>query len=163
MNRFVRNVLSNWTGMAVSMAVAFFMSPFLVHRLGDRQYGLWVLIISVTGYMGLLDVGLRVSVVKYVSQLWTVKDLEGLNRVISTSLAIYGGVGILIMAITIGLELFFASVFTLPVEDVPTARLVLFLAGANVAVSLVNSIPSGVLAGLQRYDRSAAVGIVKIS
>ena len=26
----VRNVLSNWTGLVLNMAVAFFMSPFLV-------------------------------------------------------------------------------------------------------------------------------------
>jgi len=154
--------LSNWTGMAVSMALAFFMSPFLVHTLGDRQYGLWVLIISVTGYMGLLDVGLRVSVVKYVSHLWTIQDFEGLNRVVSTALAFYAAVGLVIMGITVGLELFFASVFALPPEDVTTARLVLLLAGANVALSLITSIPSGVLAGLQRYDRSAAVGIVTV-
>jgi len=161
-NRFLKNVLSNWTGMAVSMAVAFFMSPFLVHTLGDRQYGLWVLIISLTGYMGLLDVGLRVSVVKYVSHLSTTKDFEGLNRVVSTALAFYGGVGVVIMIITLGLELFFARVFTLEGQDVQTARMVLLLAGANVAATLVTSIPSGVLAGLQRYDRSAAVGIVTV-
>jgi len=159
-NRFVKNVLSNWTGMAVSMAIAFFMSPFLVHTLGDRHYGLWVLIISVTGYMGLLDVGLRVSVVKYVSHLWTVQDLKGLNQVVSTALAFYSVVALVIMAITVGIELFFARIFTLAAEDVATARLVLFLAGANVALTLVTSITSGVLAGLQRYDRSAAAGIL---
>jgi len=161
-NRFLKNVLSNWTGMAVSMVLAFFMSPFLVRTLGDRHYGLWVLILSVTGYMGLLDVGLRVSVVKYVSQLFTLKDFEGLNRVVSTALAFYASVAVVIMAITLGLEAFFPRVFTLPPEDVPTARLVLLLAGANVALTLITSIPSGVLAGLQRYDRSAAVGIFTI-
>jgi O-antigen/teichoic acid export membrane protein len=161
-NRFFRNILSNWTGMAVSMAVAFFMSPFLVHTLGDRQYGLWVLIISTTGYMGLLDVGLRVSVVKYVSQLSTVKNFDGLNRVVSTALAFYGGVGVVIMLITIGLEMAFSRIFTLDPSEVRTARMVLFLAGANVAATLVVSIPGGVLAGLQRYDRAAAVGIATV-
>ncbi len=162
MNKFLRNVLSNWTGMAVSMAVAFFMSPFLVHTLGDHQYGLWVLIISVTGYMGLLDVGLRVSVVKYVSHLSTIKDYDGLNRVVSTALAFYGSAGVLIMVVTVILEIFFARIFKIPEQDVTTARLVLLLAGANVAATLVTSIPSGVLAGLQRYDRSAAVGIITV-
>ncbi len=162
MNRFLRNVLSNWAGMAASMAVAFFMSPFLVHTLGDHQYGLWVLIISVTGYMGLLDVGLRVSVVKYVSQLSALRDFEGLNRVASTALAIYGSVGVLIVLITLGIEVFFSRVFSIDGPDAETARAVLLLAGLNVAATLVVSIPAGVLAGLQRYDKSAAAGIATL-
>lgn len=148
--------------MAAGMAVAFFMSPFLVHTLGDHQYGMWVLIISVTGYMGLLDVGLRVSVVKYVSQLSTTKDFEGLNRVTSTALAIYGSVGVLIVLITLVIELFFSRVFSIQGGDADTARVVLLLAGINVAATLVVSIPAGVLAGLQRYDRSAAAGITTL-
>lgn len=162
MNKFLKNVLSNWAGMAAGMAVAFFMSPFLVHTLGDHQYGLWVLISSVTGYMGLLDVGLRVSVVKYVSQLATLKDHDGLNRVVSTALAFYGGVGVLIMIVTLGIEAFFARVFTIEGRDAATARIVLLLGGLNVAATLVVSISSGVLAGLQRYDRSAAAGIATL-
>ncbi|WP_291982197.1 lipopolysaccharide biosynthesis protein [Luteitalea sp.] len=159
MNRFLKNVLSNWAGMAVGMATAFFMSPFLVHRLGDHQYGLWVLIISVTGYMGLLDVGLKVSVVKYVSQLSATRDFEGLNRVASTALAIYGGVGLLIVLITVVIERFFSRLFAIQGSDADTARVVLLLAGINVAATLVVSIPGGVLAGLQRYDLSSAAGI----
>ena len=54
----VRNVFSNWAGLVLNMATAFFMSPFLVRNLGDTWYGLWVLIRSTTGYMSLLDGGL---------------------------------------------------------------------------------------------------------
>lgn len=157
--RLVRNVLSNWTGLFLTMAISFFMSPFLVHSLGDQNYGLWVLILSVTGYMGLLDIGLRVSVVKYVSRLHAVSDFVGLSRTISTALAIYGATGVVIMVITLVLEAVFDRVFSIPPASVPTGRLVLLLAGANVAVTLLLSVFNGLLAGLQRYDRMQAAGI----
>lgn len=162
MTRFLRSILSNWAGMAFSMAVAFFMSPFLVHTLGDREYGLWVFMLSMTGYMGLLDVGLRVSVVKYVSQLSTLGDYTRLNQVVGTALAFYGAVAALIMVLTFGLELALPRLVTLDAAEVDTARLVLLLTGANVAATLVMSIPGGVLAGLQRYDLSSAAGIVTV-
>jgi len=63
----IRNIFSNWASVAINLAVAFLLSPFLVHSLGDSAYGLWVLVLSVTGYMGLLDTGLRVSIVKPVA------------------------------------------------------------------------------------------------
>jgi hypothetical protein len=33
------------------------MSPFIVHHLGTSAYGMWVLVGSLTGYLGLLNLG----------------------------------------------------------------------------------------------------------
>src|SRR5450755_2807636 len=58
----VQNVLSNWLALAVTTVVGFFLSPFVVHRLGNLAYGVWVIIGSLVSYMGLLDLGLRGAV-----------------------------------------------------------------------------------------------------
>ena len=52
--KFLRNILSSVSGYAVTVLVALFLSPFVVHSLGDESYGLWVLVVSLTGYYGLL-------------------------------------------------------------------------------------------------------------
>ena len=46
-----RNVVFNWLGTLANMAVGFFFAPFILHRLGDAAYGVWVLAISVVGYL----------------------------------------------------------------------------------------------------------------
>ena len=46
-----RNVFSNWLATAANMAVGFFLSPFIVHRLGNEAYGVWVLAISSINYL----------------------------------------------------------------------------------------------------------------
>ena len=158
-NRVVRNVLSNWMGLCLNMVIAFFMSPFLVHNLGDAMYGLRALTLSLTGYMGLLDVGLRVSVVKQVAQLHALGDDEELNRTVSSSLAIYGGVAALVVAATFGLQFVFTKVFVVAPDVVPTARIVVWLSGASFAVSLMNSVFAGFVLGLQRYDLGNASGM----
>jgi O-antigen/teichoic acid export membrane protein len=156
----VRNVLSNWGGLLVGMVVAFFLSPFLVHRLGDTMYGVRVLALSLTGYMGLLDVGLRVSVVKHVSRLHAMGDHEELNRTVSSSLALYGGVALAVMAATVGLGLVFPYVFEVSPDVLPTARVVLLLSGLSLAASLVGSVFAGFVLGMQRFDLGNASGIV---
>jgi O-antigen/teichoic acid export membrane protein len=155
----IRNVTSNWAGLFINMAIAFLLSPFLVHRLGNINYGLWVLIQSLTGYMGLLEAGLRVSVVKYVSRLHAIADTEGLNRIVSTSLAMYGLIALLVLVVTAGMELFFDRIFPVPQDALMSARVVLLLAAANLALTLVFSVFSGFLAGLQRYDITNKIGI----
>ena len=47
--QILKNVGSSWSALATNVLVGIFMSPFIVHRLGDAAYGIWVLIFSVTG------------------------------------------------------------------------------------------------------------------
>src|ERR1700756_5666194 len=63
-----RNVLSNWLALAVTTVTAFFLSPFVVHHLGNLAYGVWVIIMSLVAYMNLLDLGLRGAITRFVSK-----------------------------------------------------------------------------------------------
>ena len=56
--RIVQNIFSNWFALAITTLVGFFLSPYVVHHLGNLTYGVWVLTLSFTAYMNLLDLGL---------------------------------------------------------------------------------------------------------
>jgi O-antigen/teichoic acid export membrane protein len=159
LDRIGRNILSNWSGLGVTMAVAFFMSPFLVRTLGDAQYGVWVLILSVTGYMGLLDAGLKVSVVKFVAALVAAGDDEALGSVISTALAIYVLLSGVLLAVAAGAGLVLDTWVEMPAGLGPVSQLVLLIASGTLSVTLLGSVFNGMFAGLQRYDISNAVAI----
>ena len=57
-SQLIRGVTMNWLAMATSMLLGFFISPFVVHHLGDSSYGVWTVIVSIASYMQLLDLGL---------------------------------------------------------------------------------------------------------
>lgn len=152
MNRLVRNVFSNWAGVIANLAISFFLSPFLVHRLGDAGYGLWVLVLSVTGYMGLLDSGLRVSIVKHTAEYNARGDREGLSRLLTTALLLYGVLSLLVLALAVFVSLSFDTFFKVPPSQVAVGRLLVLIAGLNVALTLPLSVYAGLLSGLQRYD-----------
>lgn len=59
LNELVKNIGSNWIAFATSILTAFFLSPFIVHHLGDIAYGVWTLVISLISLLGLLDLGMR--------------------------------------------------------------------------------------------------------
>ena len=58
-NQIAKNVFSNWTGYLINVVVSFFISPFIVHTLGNTGYGIWVFVGSITGYLGIMDFGMR--------------------------------------------------------------------------------------------------------
>src|SRR6202167_6573340 len=99
--RALKNVASSWGGLAVNIAVGFFLSPFVLHHLGDDAFGLWILIFSLTGYYGIFDFGIRSSLIRYVSKFQATGDREHLARLINISLFVYTCLGLGLMVPTV--------------------------------------------------------------
>src|SRR5437773_2192569 len=99
-----RNLIWNWTGIVFSMASGFLMAPFLIHRLGDTHYGLWLLLASLTSYFCLFDLGTRSAVGRNVAFYRAKGDQEGVNAVFNTALVLLLGAGLLALGATFLLE-----------------------------------------------------------
>jgi O-antigen/teichoic acid export membrane protein len=56
---YLRNITANWVGYGLNLVVMFFMSPFVVHTLGDERYGVWALLVTLTAHMGLQQGGME--------------------------------------------------------------------------------------------------------
>src|SRR6266513_4442149 len=125
----VRNVLANWGAFLCSAAVGFVLSPYVVHHLGNTQYGIWVLLGSLVGYLGFLDLGVRGAVMRFVANLHAAERHEEAGGIASTGLALFTLLGVLAFAIAIGLALAARHVFTIPDAVVGASRLVLILGG----------------------------------
>src|SRR6478752_5412863 len=123
-----KNVSSSWFGLGVNILVGIFLSPFILHRLGDTAYGLWILIFSVTGYYGLFDLGIRSSIVRYVAKFSATEDHAELNRLVNTAMLGYTAIGISALGITLLATYYVQSIFPkIPFDFVPTARWLLFI------------------------------------
>src|ERR1700674_2587851 len=120
--QILKNVGSSWFALGINVVVGILLSPFILHRLGDAAFGIWVLIFSLTGYYGLFDLGIRSSIVRYVSKFSATNDKEHLARLINTSLFGYSCVGALSMVITLAGCLYVDRMCRLPVEFYSTAR-----------------------------------------
>ena len=149
--QIIKNVGASWFSLGVSILVGIFLSPFILHRLGDTAFGIWVLIFSITGYYGLFDLGIRSSVIRYVSTYTATNNNEGLSKLINTSLATYTAIGAVAMALTLVGSLFVDSMFRIPTDFLTTARWLFLMVGAAVAVGFPTGIFGGILEGMQRF------------
>jgi O-antigen/teichoic acid export membrane protein len=149
--QILKNVGSSWSALATSVLVGIFLSPFILHRLGDAAYGIWVLIFSVTGYYGLFDLGIRSSIIRYVSKYTATGDREKLTQFISTALFSYTCIGIVSMALTVSLSSSVEHLFKIPPEMHSQARLLLLIVGVSVSLGFPLGVFGGMLEGLQRF------------
>jgi len=150
--RALKNISSSWFGLATNLVVGFLLSPFILHRLGDDAFGLWVLVFSLTGYYGLFDFGIRSSIVRYVAQFKATGEQDNLNRFINTSLCTYGGIGLLLLVVTAGGSFYVDSLFRIPAALQWSAKVLFLVVGTEVALSFPLSVFAGVLEGLQKFN-----------
>ncbi len=150
--QIVKNVSSSWIALGINVLVGIFLSPFILHRLGDAAFGIWVLIFSITGYYGLFDLGIRSSLVRYVAKAKANNDIAYASRIVTTSLFAYTCVGTATFLTTVFVSTYVDTFFRVPPEFHSTARWLLLVVGSAVALGFPLGVSGGVLEGLQRFD-----------
>ncbi|MCU1272465.1 MAG: hypothetical protein JWN74_3759 [Acidobacteriaceae bacterium] len=149
--QIVKNVGSSWFALGINVLVGILLSPFILHRLGDAAFGVWVLIFSLTGYYGLFDLGIRSSIVRYVSKFSATESKEEIAKLINTSLFSYSCIGAFCMLLTVVGCLYLDRLFRIPPEFRSTARWLLLMVGASVALGFPLGVAGGMLEGLQKF------------
>lgn len=131
--------------------VAFLLTPFIIHSVGNSAFGVWVLVVSLTGYMGLLDLGTRISLPKYVAQYRAQGDVDALNRFVNSlfSILLCLGLGTFLLAI-LGAVLI-GKVFQIPPSLTEIVPIIALIVGANLSLGFPLTIFQGILLGCQRY------------
>jgi O-antigen/teichoic acid export membrane protein len=122
-----------------------------LHRLGDTAFGIWVLVFSITGYYGLFDLGIGSSIVRYVSKFTATGEREELAKLINTSLFTYSCIGVVAMLVTLVMASEVDRMFHVPPDFRSTARWLLLMVGASVAIGFPAGIFGGFLEGLQSF------------
>jgi O-antigen/teichoic acid export membrane protein len=149
--RALKNVGSSWAGLAVNIAVGFFLSPFVLHHLGDEAFGLWVLIFSITGYYGIFDFGIRSSLVRYVSKFEATGDKDQLARLVNTSLFTYSCIGLILVVPTLLGSFYVDRLFHVSAGSLRDARMLFLMVGYSLAIGFPLGISGGILEGLQKF------------
>jgi O-antigen/teichoic acid export membrane protein len=149
--QILKNVGSSWSALGINVIVGVFLSPFILHRLGDAAFGIWVLIFSITGYYGLFDLGIRSSIVRYVSKYTATGDREKLAQFVNTALFSYTGIGAVSMVLTALLSSSVERFFKIPAGMHAQTRLLLLMVGASVSLGFPLGVFGGMLEGLQRF------------
>lgn len=155
----VRSTASNFAGQFVLVATWFFLTPFILDRLGDNLYGLWVLVGAVIGYGTLLDFGIESAVTKYVAEYRARNEWHQARELIGTALVLYLGLGLIVVAVSAVLAVSWMTLFNVPAADQSTAFWLVVITGLHFGLSIPCTTTSAILRGLQRFDLINLVSI----
>jgi O-antigen/teichoic acid export membrane protein len=149
--KVARNVIWNWAGTATHMVAGFITFPVLIQRLGESDTGLWLLIVSLTGYFDLLDLGLRGSLGRNIA-FFKARTTPTGKLHFNTGLALLGTGSLLVLLATAGAQFLFFDLFAVRPEARADVWLAIWLIGLNLALIFPFNAFESVLWGNQRFD-----------
>jgi O-antigen/teichoic acid export membrane protein len=149
--RALFGTISNYLGQIIIIGTGFVLTPFILHRLGPANYGLWLLVGSVIAYGSLFDFGITGALTKYVAEYQARDDLQELKRVIATALTLYSLLGLALVVLALLAAPLFPRLFSLSPGESETAVPLVRLMGLGLGLSIPSGTTYAVLRGLQRF------------
>ena len=135
-------ILLNYLNEGVKILTALVYTPLMLRLLGQQEYGLYQLAVSVVSYLGLLNLGFGSGYVRSYARLQVKGDQAGIARLNGMFLLIFGFLG--------GISLLSGGVLIchaetvlgkgLKPEELEKAKSLLGILTGNLALTLINSL-----------------------
>lgn len=150
------NAIAGWGRHLSYLILLFLLTPFMLRSLGTETYGMWALVLAVTGILELADLGLTSAVVRLVADLKGRRDIERINVVLGTVWGCYLGLAVVAFLGLVGSLLLVPRLFDLPTHLRSDCQWALFLIGGRAVVGLPMNLFRSVLhgMGLARYGEA---------
>jgi len=154
-----RGFLSTWAGLIVNGVVAFLLTRVLIHGLGNFYYGLWILVSSVLDYYGLLDMGVRYSMQRFVARYGGANERQALNETFMTGVSMAVCIAAAACVLCAVLLVVLPGFFGLTGASRHLFRVLLVIQTATLVLDFPSRIMGAYLCGLHRFDLHNGAGI----
>ena len=101
-NTLKKNINFNLVSTVFSMLTLFILTPFIIKHLGAEEYGIYVILGTLIGFLGIMDLGLGGATIYYVANYYKKHDFNGLNSVFSATFWVYFILGVILLISLLG-------------------------------------------------------------
>jgi O-antigen/teichoic acid export membrane protein len=161
LSRFSRNAFHNLSALLLPAALSLVTTPFIVHRLGDERFGLYMLTLSMVGFGGLLDLGLNTAAIKFVAEEYTRKDVRALSGILNSLLLSRFFLGALAASIgTLAAPFLSRHVLAVTPRLTPDAVFLLRIASLSVGLGMLVGTLASLPRAAHRFDITSRITLL---
>ncbi|MDP4640867.1 MAG: hypothetical protein NWS69_08890 [Pseudomonadales bacterium] len=102
--KWLLNIASNYLRFIAALLVMALMTPYMIRTIGVDMYGLWILVYSAIGLIGLSDLGFATAAVKFIAEQSAPEQATRRNELVGSLLLTYSAIGIFCAVIVLGLD-----------------------------------------------------------
>lgn len=152
-NQLKIGAILSYVNIISTFLIGLTYTPIMLRLLGQEEYGLYSLIGSMMAYLGVLDMGLGNTIVRYVAKNRAVGDKYGEACLNGLFLFIYSIIGIITVVIGYILYLNVENMFgaTLNTDQLYRAKIMMILLIFNIALTFPLSIFASLMQAYERF------------
>lgn len=155
----ISNAVWNIGWTVWSTVVTFILTPLLISHIGDSNYGIYILLTSISGILGILNLGLGEATLRYVAFYYGKNDLQGINRVIGSTYLVYCISGLIgFIALFLGASQL-VKLIALNSNDFHLVIILIQISAFGFILNLINGVLDAIPKAMQRYDINTKVVI----
>ena len=162
-NQLKMGALLSYLQMILQCIVSLVYTPIMIQALGDSEYGVYSLAISVTSYLSLLNFGFGSAYIRYYSKYKSINDIEKIQQLNGMFLSIFIIFGVIVLIIggilLLGIKCFFAR--SMNEQEVQLIRILMMFMIVNMAISFLDSVFTSFVTAHEKFIFQKVLNMLK--
>jgi len=165
--KLVRGSIINLLDHVLKIAVIFITTPLMIEKLGEHNYGIWLVALTIIGYLRLLDLGLSFTGSRFLSQAVGSDNANDFDKHQTNLCFLFSRIAVVSLVLTFAITAL-PAILPRALPDLNEAKWILFSLGIATSVRFLTAIYTVILKSHLRYDllgyssiaRTAIQGVV---
>lgn len=155
-------VILTYTSMIISYVVAFLITPLIVRKLGQNEYGVYSLMGTFSSYLTLFDMGIGATVVRYVAKYRQEKKETELANFLAVTFLVYLFLASLVLVVSVIIYGQLPQIFgeSLTFQEIKECKSIFVFTVLNVIISLLSTVFTAALSGYEFFVVPRIISLV---
>lgn len=154
----------SYISMSFGYVISLIYTPIMLRLLGQSEYGLYNLVISVVSYLGLLSFGFGSAYMRYYSRYKVNNEQENIAKLNGMFLIVFSVIGIITviagMVLVINTDLILGEKLT--VNELHTAKILMAIMVVNIALSFPGTVFNSHITANEEYIFQKLLQMIKV-
>ena len=163
LNQLKAGTILSYVNLLISCIIPLLYTPVMLDILGQAEYGLYSLANSVISYLSLLNFGMGVAIIRYITMYRAESKTEEVRRILGLFVVIYSCLSVLVCVGGVVLIQLSGSVFGkgLEPDEITRIRKLLVVMTVNTAIAFPLGIFSSAVIAYERYFFNKIICLVE--
>ena len=164
MSQLKKGALLSYLTLILTNIIGLILTPYMIKHLGDSEYGLYILIGGIIGYLTILDLGLNNAIVRYVSIYRVKNDKQGEEIFLGITMITYFMISLLIIIVCVLLYFNLETIFSksLSNNELEKVKKMFIILIVNLTISIPGGTFNAICIAYQKFVFSRIVNIFKL-
>lgn len=164
MSQIKKGALLNYVNIILTNIIGLVLTPFIIYKLGDSEYGIYTTVGALIGTLTVLDFGLNNTIIRFVAKYQAEKDKKAEENFLAMVMILYCVISITILIIGLFFYNYLDEYFTaMTKSEVELAKKLFALLVFNIALGLPGGAFTGICLGYEHFVFPKIISIGRYS